>query len=414
MSKTSFGRCFKFVNQLKFANLVMLFGAALMLFAATPLHADCRSLLEKIEATRLKKIVDFALDSPGKPIVVDGFPIHFTSNMALPYVWLTNPAPDSKYFVVKKNDRGFGFGQVAVSEFHILNEPNITLRSLDFSGTGDYLLASLVHRDPETGESGVVFKLATISDSATGELEIVASHGLAFEDFKDTGKNFVVTSRPSTNEFWIADGAARLRVIHVDEEAESVENAIEIALPAELVKRATKVQFFPNGRAGYIRAELQTGEWALIPFTLKIAEVKKEAENKSEEGQPAAEAQSVQSISINLLTDSTYKIGADYVRTAAHPTDPIILIAYKDRIEGVGLNLESGSLMKVYDQEIKFLQPGEEVLGIDFYWDGDVVEAEEGKEPVFHGKVQGALLIGENERAKTRLYWLNLKNGSGK
>lgn len=386
---------------------------AIWLSSSLSVFADCKTLLRNIENERLKKVVDFALESPGRPVIVKGFPIHFTSNRPFEFVWLTSPVSDATYFVAQKNDRGFGFSAGRAEPYHLVNHPGTTLRSLDFSGTGDHLLASLVMTDLQTGHQGVVFKLVDIKDPETGELQIAPLKGLALEDIAETGKNFVVSSRPETNEFWLTDGSNQLRVIGVDAEAETISEVLRLTLPKE-IKRATKVQFFGDGSAGYIRGELASGEWAMIPFILKIEPIMKKATAKS--SKTSEEPKLVgQKIKLQYLLAAKYVIESDYVRTAVHPIDPVVIVAYKDRIEAIGWNLESEKFEKVLSEKINFLRPGEEVLGIDFFWQGEILKeegAEEAHEGEFYGRVQGALLVGENNRAQTRLYWLDFRNGS--
>lgn len=360
--------------------------------------SQCSGFLARLENSRLKSAVSFSAHGR-RPAEVNGFPLHFTSNPIIPFIWLTNPDHDSQYFVVRKGDSGFGFQKAPVREYQLLNDPDIHLRSLDFSGDGQNLLATMVAKDAATEQSSLVLKLANISDSTTGELSLLGTRGLEIADIASTKEHLIVSPRPQSKEFWITDGSSVVRVVSIQESGEPV-LATSVDLRDHDVELISKVQFFPNPTAGYMRLKKSDGTWWLVPFVLKPVEKAQGSKKKSDDG-----------MHLQMAWEEAYAIQGDYVRTSAHPTEPIILIAYKDRIEGVGINIESQSLTKVLDQNIDFLQPGQEILGVDFYWNGALkkVKTDQGPQMTFQGKVEAALLVGQNNRKSTLLYWLDLK-----
>jgi len=355
--------------------------------------ANCKNALERLENSRLRSSV--LLARGGRPAILNGYPLHFTSNPVIPQIWLTRPGNGSEYFVVEKGSMGFGFSPPPTSRFRLIDDETIHLRSLDFSGDNQNLMATLIAQDSETGEAVALLKLVNIGDSDTGELQLLGVPGLEIRGIHQNADKLVVTARMSTKEFWITDGGKKIRIVELQESGEPLLKT-EINLSKQ-VDSVTKIQFFQSGEAGYLRLKRKGGSWAIVPFYLSYP--------KSEE----AKTPVIPTLKIDW--EKAYEMKEDYVRTSVHPSEPIIVISYKDHIEALGFNIETQTFTKVLDQKIDFLTDGQEILGVEYYWNGALqkVKTEEGVKQIFVGNVEAALLVGQNNRNSTLLYWLDVK-----
>ncbi len=392
---------------------------------ATEVSADaargtskCASLVERLETARLRQSVDFDPQQLEVAARVKGFPLHFTSNPVIPFVWLSRPDLGTSYTVIKKGNRGFGFNKVApIEEFTFLTDSDsqhVTLRSLDFSGDYEHLLATLVMTDPETKKSVAVLKLAEVKNDETGELELTSKRGLEIAELQNTREHLIVSPRPGTSEFWITDGGTRLTVVEVDPE-QGLRTKLTISLDPTVIKAISKVQFFKSGASGYARVQKPTGEWILLPFlfTEEVVQPQKKSRSKKAKTTAAPEAAPETTFSFSLGSEKqSYPVADGFVRTAVHPTEPIIVIAYRDRLEAVGFNNESNTFTKLLDNKMDLFGAGHELMGVDFYWDGVLRKGKNSEGKVvqyFDGQVQGAVLIGDKNAQMTQLHWLELQ-----
>jgi len=347
---------------------------------------------------------------------VPGYPLHLVSPMEAPWVWLTNPTRGSDYTVVEKVGVGFGFSSAPVSRFKLLQSDDISLRSLDpLGGTGVFLATFVVPREKS---SSAVFKIARIKDSDTGELELVDSvPGLSIDGLKDTIENFVVSTRPETAEFWIADSSRNLRVIEfVGKEGIEVLKSFEIAKTQKIGGKSVrlsgiqKIEFFADARSGYIKVNLEDGRTALVPFFIREPKASREsaetANEASEDAVPSFQRP-------RFHWEGSVVLDPGQRRSSVHPQKDLIAISHSESVRLYRLDRYAGQLRLVEEMSVKEYLGGYEFVGAQFYEVASSEFVKEGDKIVqeFYDLRPGLiLLLRDRSKDETRIQWMTLSS----
>lgn len=411
-----------------------------LVFGASNVKA-CAAALRKIEEAALKAQYQFRTNATINRVPqLHGSSLHLTDHPFVSRIWITNPTSGNDYASVQKGDGGFGFGRASVNYFALVQDPSTTLRSLDFSASDQaYALATFVIRMPK--DKSLVFKLARIKDSNTGELELVSKiKGLSIDGIKDAGENFVVSTRPDSHEFWIADSSPTIRVIGLDSDGTAeikilkelqFPKSVKIGDRREAIKGVSKVHFVPSGKMGFAKVLLSRGRKALIPFAVvaeklewanEAVEVAETAEAVGtdgvavqEGGQPSVEPQAIAE-HVLFFPKLMNQLSEGSIRTSMDPNAEYLFVSYPDRVELWHWNNDAQRMehLRRIDMDIDLTRY--DIGGLEFYQVSDVhrIQNKEGEPSYEHGEPQSRavlLLIDKLDRS-TRTLWLEMNSST--
>ncbi|PIR22049.1 MAG: hypothetical protein COV44_09735 [Deltaproteobacteria bacterium CG11_big_fil_rev_8_21_14_0_20_45_16] len=396
----------------------------------------CAAALRKIEEAASKAQYQFGTTATINRVPqLHGSPLHLTDYPYLDRIWVTNPASGNDYASIQKGDSGFFFGRATANHFVLVQDPSTTLRSLDFSASDQaYALATFVIRMPKA--SSLVFKLARIKDSSTGELELISEvKGFSLDGIldgiKDAEENFVVSPRPGSHEFWIADSSSSVRVIGLSGDGTAeikllrelrFPKSVKIGDRREIIKGVSKIHFITSGKMGFAKVLLSRNRKALIPFAV-VAEKIEPSSEAVEVVEPSEADGSSQSVEQEAIVEHVLffpklmnQLSEGSIRTSVDPNAEHLFVSYPDRVELWRWNDEAQRIehLRSFDMDVDLAHY--EIGGLEFYQESDVhqVKNEKGEPSYEHSEPQSRavlLLIDKVDRS-TRTLWLEMSSST--
>jgi hypothetical protein len=388
--------------------VVQAFSFFLFLWTLSPEAWACKKAISELQKALIKAQFDLKVEGTlSNSPRIKGRPLHFTSQMALPFVWVTNTAHGTNYSVLQKSQSGFGFSAAPVSEFSFLKSESLYLRSLDVSGDQNYMLATLLHEDQGTKVQKLLLNIASISDATSGRLAAAEHEPVVFEDVLDPRENLVISVRPGTGEFWLTDSSHKIRVVEFSREKGLYMAAFEVPTTFRIgkknlsIEKVLKLQFFSDALTGYFKFQASDGKIYIAPVHVLSSD---DSEEDQVEGHHPAHLSQIQ-LSINY--EKSKSLGTNQIRSSTHPEKNLVFISYPDHIEIFRVGEQ---IRKVADLDVSHLKQGYLLDGIEFYWEGQwVKESEESEEaPKYHGQVKAFLMLWDQANQETRLSWVQL------
>lgn len=369
----------------------------------------CRKAISELKKALAK--VEFDLKASGSLATVPrikGHPLHFTSQMGLPFVWVTNTARGTDYSVFQKSQTGFGFSRAPVFEFPFLKSESLYLRSLDVGGDQRYMLATLIHEDEKTKKQSLLFNMANISDGETGRLLAAEHDPIVLEDVLDPKENLVVSTRPGTGEFWLTDSSHKIRVLEFSQDTGILLANFEVpgswrVNKKELkVEKVLKLQFFSDSETGYLKFEASDGKIYLAPVSV-FSSRESSSDDSESEPQPIV----LHDLQLQVHYEKSKALPPHQLRSSTHPEENLVFVTYASSIEVFRVGSEIRKIAKI---EVDHLTQGYRLDGIEFYWEGQWIK-EHGKPDEsarYQGDVKAFLLLWDEEHQETRLSWVQL------
>lgn len=399
------------------------FFTVLILTTHSPeLEACARALMMIENASVASKLKLYAGSDFRSVPRLNTHPLHLSSTMHYPFIWITDPHSGSEYAVVRKSDQGFGYGRAQHSAFNLIEEPGASLRSLDiFSGGQPLALASFVVTTE--GKQNLVLKLARIKNMDTGEVELVDEiPGLSVEGLKTLGAEYVVTTRHTDNEFFITDTSRNIQVIGLAEDGQLMQSGtltlpqfVEYDSKAVELDSILKMEFFDDSSSGYLKVKLSDSRVLLVPFAFVYEEP--EQNTAAEFIEKAGTTQALQlseesGEDFEVYFDSAVEISKGAIRTTAFREKNSVFVSYPDRIEAFYFGEDLSSVNKLNELRLEDIPGATQILGMDLYIHADekLIAGEDGqvKKMIYNAEVRPVLLVKTADDDATHLIWSKL------
>lgn len=369
----------------------------------------CRKAISELKKALAQ--VEFDLKASGSLDTVPrikGHPLHFTSQMGLPFIWVTNTAHGTDYSVFQKSQTGFGFSRAPVLEFPFLKSDSLYLRSLDVGGDQRYMLATLIHEDERTKKQSLLLNIASISDGETGRLLAAEHDPIVLEDVLDPKENLVVSTRPGTGEFWLTDSSHKIRVLEFSQDSGILMANFEVPTSWTLnkkelkIEKVLKLQFFADSERGYLKFEASDGKVYIAPVSV-FSSRETPPESSAAEPEPIV----LHDLQLQVHYEKSKALPPHQLRSSTHPEENLVFVTYANSIEIFRVDSEIRKIAKI---EVDHLTHGYRLDGIEFYWEGQWIK-EHGKPDEsarYQGSVKAFLLLWDEGRQETRLSWVQL------
>lgn len=397
---------------------------------------DCQYELVKLEKLNLLTALSRSSISHETRIshATEG-PLHFSSSITMPFVWLTHPHKGVEYFAVPKEQNTFGFAPAKIFSHQILSSDSeaIFLRSIDAIGTGGalFLVSFASEKD---GSNSILFRIARISDPETGALELLPTKALAIPEVRDLKDGFVVSPKPGGDEYWVTDGSLNLWNIQILDDG-SVGLRTEMHLPENLEVRGQEMEldgvqkmlFFDQSDTGILKFKTKDGREYISLFYLYSTPVGTETQDVVIAESPAVEdvegqmrlfadddvdSQGSQDLSTqeNLSIDFDFarQIRPGATRMSVDPSKQLVYLSYPEELVIYYYSIEAQKLKLLKRLKMDELAPGNKLLGAEVYRSATEreIETEEGPQRVFVNPQSRLALILENrETGEIKIDW---------